>query len=349
MSEQIRVVVDAMGGDYAPAEPVRGAVDALLENSSLKIILTGDENKIRAELEKYTYPTDRVEIVSTSQVIETGEPPVKAIQGKKDSSLVVGLQKVRKGEAEAFVSSGSTGAVLAGGQVIVRKIRGISRAPLAPLIPTKKGVSLLIDCGANVDAKPANLVQFAVIGSIYMRAVMGVENPRVGLLNIGVEEEKGNALSKETYPLLKACREINFVGNVEARDVPEGVADVYVTEAFAGNIVLKLYEGVASALISKVKEGMLSTLRSKIGALLVKPALKKTLKAFDVTTYGGAPLLGLRGLVVKSHGSAKAVEIKNAILQCVQFHAQDVNGKIQEYLDAQEKTKQEADAKAQPE
>ena len=336
MAERIRIVVDAMGGDYAPAEPIKGAVEALKENSNIEIIFTGTEDIIKKELAGYDYPKERVRIVSTSQIIETGEPPVKAIQGKKDSSLVVGLKKVREGEADAFVSSGSTGAVLVGGQVIVRKIRGIERAPLAPLLPTQEGVSLLIDCGANVDARPSHLVQFAIMGSIYMKSVMGIENPRVAIVNIGAEEEKGNALVKETFPLLKECKDINFIGNIEARDIPKGQADVIVTEAFTGNVILKLYEGVASVMLKKVKEGLMSTLRSKIGALMIKPALKKTMKAFDTAQYGGAPLLGLRGLVVKSHGSAKATEFKNSILQCVQFKEQDINGKIQMYLEQKE-------------
>ena len=333
----VRVAVDAMGGDYAPAEPVKGAVEALQESDKIFIYLAGREDEIRRELKKYTYPEDRLSIVPASEVIETGEPPVTAIQKKKDSSLVAGLTMVRRGEADAFVSSGSTGAVLVGGQVIVRKIRGVERAPLAPLIPTEKGVSLLIDCGANVDARPAHLVQFAAMGSIYMEYIMGVKKPKVAIVNIGAEEEKGNALVKETFPLLKECRDINFIGNIEARDIPKGKADVIVTEAFVGNVILKLYEGVGSVLIHKVKEGMLTSLRSKIGALLVKPALKKTLKSFDASEYGGAPLLGLRGLVVKTHGSARAIEIKHSIHQCVQFREQALNEKIQQYLNLSEK------------
>ena len=231
-----------------------------------------------------------------------------------------------------MLSSGSTGAVLVGGQAIVRKIKGVERAPLAPLIPTEKGVSLLIDCGANVDARPNHLVQFAAMGSIYMEYVMGVRKPTVAIVNIGAEEEKGNALVKETFPLLRACKDIHFIGNIEARDIPKGKADVIVTEAFVGNVILKLYEGVGSVLIHKVKEGMLSSLRSKIGALLVKPALKQTLKSFDASEYGGAPLLGLRGLVVKTHGSARAVEIRHSIQQCLQFREQALNEKIQQYL-----------------
>ena len=336
MSDMIKVAVDAMGGDNAPAAIVKGAVDALQERDNLFVYLAGKEEAIRQELSKYSYPQERIQIVPASQVIETGEPPVNAIRGKKDSSLVVALGLVRKGEADAFVSAGSTGAVLVGGQVMVGKLKGVERAPLAPLIPTLKGSSLLIDCGANVDARSSHLVQFARMGSIYMENVMHIKNPRVALVNIGAEEEKGNALAKETYPLLKACEDINFIGNIEAREIPEGKADVIVCEAFVGNVILKLYEGVAGALMKKVKAGMMSTLRSKIGALLVKPALKKTLKDFDVSEYGGAPLLGLKGLVVKSHGSSDANEIKNSILQCIQFKEQKINEKISEHMNTKE-------------
>ena len=336
MGELVRVVVDAMGGDYAPTEPVKGAVEALKESDRLYLYLAGKEELLRQELAKYSYPADRLEILPATEVIETGEPPVKAIQSKKDSSLVVGMTRVRKGEADAFVSSGSTGAVLVGGQAIVRKIPGVERAPLAPLIPTEQGVALLIDCGANVDARPSHLVQFAIMGSIYLESVVGIQRPRVAIVNIGAEEEKGNALVKETFPLLKANKHIHFIGNIEARDIPKGAADVIVTEAFVGNVILKLYEGVASVLIQKIKAGMLSDFRSKVGALLVKPALKGTLKGFDVSDHGGAPLLGLRGLVVKTHGSSKAVEFKNSILQCIQFKEEKISEKIQERLAAEE-------------
>ncbi|MBQ2627183.1 MAG: phosphate acyltransferase PlsX, partial [Eubacterium sp.] len=243
-TDVVRVVVDAMGGDYAPAEPVKGAVDALKENERLRIILVGKPEMIRQELAKYQYDETRMEIVPAEDIIETAEAPVQAIRQKKDSSLVVGLTLLKEGRADAFVSSGNTGAVLAGGQLIVRRIKGVQRAPLAPLIPTEKGPKLLIDCGANVDARATQLVQFAHIGSIYMESVMGVRNPRVALVNIGAEEEKGNALAKETYPLLAASENINFVGNIEARDIPKGDADVIVTEAFTGNVILKMYEGV---------------------------------------------------------------------------------------------------------
>ena len=241
MQELVRVVVDAMGGDNAPQETVKGAVDAVNLRNDIKVILTGCQELVEGELSKYTYPKDRIEVVNASEVIEMAEPPVNAIRKKKDSSIVVGMNLVKKGEADAFVSAGSTGAVLLGGQVIVGRIKGVERPPLAPLIPTKDGVALLIDCGANVDARPSHLVQFAKMGSIYMENVVGVKNPRVGIVNIGAEEEKGNALVKETFPLLKACQDINFIGSVEARDIPAVVCDVIVCEAFVGNVILKLY------------------------------------------------------------------------------------------------------------
>lgn len=302
MSEMTRVALDAMGGDHAPQEMVRGAVEAVKRHKGIQVLLVGKEEILRQQLAAYTYPEDQIEIVHASEVIETAEPPVKAIRTKKDSSLVATVNLVKHGKADAFVSAGSTGAVLVGGQILIGKIKGVERAPLAPLIPTAKGVALLIDCGANVDARPSHLVQFARMGSIYMEHVIGKKNPTVGIVNIGAEEEKGNALVKETFPLLKACTDINFVGSVEARDIPSGAVDVVVCEAFVGNVILKLYEGVGGTLIQKIKASMMTSLRSKIGALLVKPALKATLKDFDASEYGGAPLLGLKGLVVKTHG-----------------------------------------------
>lgn len=328
----VNVAVDAMGGDNAPVEIVKGAIEAIQESKDLKVFLVGREEVIKEELKKYTYNLEQLEVVHAQEVIETAEPPVMAIRRKKDSSIVKAMYMVKDGTCDAFVSAGSTGAILVGGQVIVGRIKGVERPPLAPLIPTEKGVSLLVDCGANVDARPSHLVQFAKMGSVYMEHIMGVKNPKVGIVNIGAEEEKGNALVKETFPLLKNCPEINFIGSVEARDIPAGVADVVVCEAFVGNVVLKMYEGVAGSLIKKVKEGMVSTFRSKIGALLVKPALKKTLKSFSTDQYGGAPMLGLTGLVVKAHGSSKSVEIKNSILQCIAFKEQKINEKIKEKI-----------------
>jgi glycerol-3-phosphate acyltransferase PlsX len=332
LQKLVQVAVDAMGGDYAPKEVIKGAVEAVNERTEIKILLVGREDSMKQELAAYTYDKERIEVVHAEDVITNEEAPVMAVRRKKNSSIVVAMNLVKNGEADAFVSAGSTGAVLVGGQFIVGRIKGVERPPLAPLIPTAKGVSLLIDCGANVDARPSHLVQFARMGSLYMEHVVGVKNPRVAIVNIGAEEEKGNLLVKETYPLLKNCSDINFTGSIEARDIPAGAADVVVCEAFVGNVILKLYEGLAGTLIDQIKAGMMTSLKSKIGALLVKPALKKTLKSFDASCYGGAPMLGLNGLVVKTHGNSKSLEIKNSVIQCITFCKQGINEKIKENI-----------------
>ncbi|HWT27220.1 MAG TPA: phosphate acyltransferase PlsX [Mobilitalea sp.] len=332
MQRTITVAVDAMGGDNAPGEIIKGAVLAVTDRKDIKVILVGKEDVIQKRLSEYDYDKERIEIVHAEDVITNNEAPVMAIRRKKDSSIVVALNLVKNNEADAFVSAGSTGAVLAGGQLIVGRINGVERPPLAPLLPTLNGVSLLIDCGANVDARSSHLVQFAKMGSIYMQDVVGIKNPRVAIVNIGAEEEKGNLLVKETFPLLKSCNDINFIGSIEAREIPYGAADVIVSEAFVGNVILKLYEGLGAALVQKIKQGLMSSLKSKIGALLSKSALKETLKDFDSSKYGGAPMLGLNGLVVKTHGNAKSAEVRNSILQCVTFSEQGINEKIKKNL-----------------
>lgn len=330
MEEIVRVALDAMGGDNAPAETVKGAVEAICEKEQIHVLLVGKGDAIKQELKKYTYDESRIQIVHAEEEITNEDAPVMAIRKKKNSSIVVGLNLVKEGSADAFVSAGSTGAVLVGGQLIVGRIKGIERAPLAPLVPNINGASLLIDCGANVDARSPHLLQFAKMGSIYMEHVVGVKHPRVAIVNIGAEEEKGNMLVKEAYPLLKNCKDINFVGSIEARNIPYGEADVIVCEAFVGNVILKLSEGLSKALVGEMKKGLTSTFKSKIGAALALPALKKTMKKFDVSEHGGAPLLGLNGLVVKTHGSSKSKEIKNSIIQCSLFKEQKINEKIKE-------------------
>ncbi len=336
MKEKTIVAVDAMGGDNAPVEIIKGAVDAINSNENVIIKLVGIEEKVNEELSKYEYDKERLTVVGATEVIATEEPPVKAIKSKKDSSLVIAMKMVKDGEADALVTAGSTGATLVGGQVIVGRIKGIERPPLAPLLPTKTGKTLLVDCGANVDARPSHLVQFAKMGSIYMENIMGIDKPRVAIVNNGAEEEKGNALVHETFPLLKNCPDINFIGSIEAREIPSGYADVIVCDAFVGNVILKLYEGLGKTLVSEIKKGLMSSFKSKIGALLIKPALKKTLNKFMDDEQGGAPLLGLNGLVVKAHGSSDAKDIKNAIYQCISFKEQGINDKIRENINLQE-------------
>lgn len=341
MSEITRVVLDAMGGDHSPGEMVIGAVNAVKEKKDLFVYIVGKSKGIKEVLEKQEYPKEQIEVVEAPDEITCHDAPVTAIRTMKNSSMVVGLKMVKEGKADGFVSPGNSGAILVGGQVLVGRMKGIERAPLAPIVPTMDGVSLLIDCGANVDARPSHLVQFAKMGSIYMEHVVGVKNPRVGIVNIGAEEEKGNALVKETFPLLKECSGINFIGSVEARDFPYGAVDVAVTEAFVGNVMLKTLEGLSSGLVKKIKEGLTATPISTIGAALVKPQLKKTLKTFDATEYGGAPLLGLNGLVVKIHGNATRKEVKNALFQVETFKKQEINEKIKDYLLHEAKGKEE--------
>ena len=328
----VNIALDGMGGDNAPVEIVRGAVEAVKQFDNVKITILGDENAINAELANHEYDKNRIVVFPTTEVIEMAEHPVNAIRSKKDSSIVKGLHLVKDGICDAFLSGGSTGAILVGGQTIVGRVKGVERSPLVPLFPTLNGFSLLIDCGANVDSKPSQLVQYAKMGTIYKREILGVENPTVGIVNIGAEEEKGNALVKETFPLLKACEEINFAGSVEARDIPEGPVDVMVCDAFVGNVILKLYEGTASALMKVMKQGMMSSLRGKIGGALVKPSLKKSIMAYTAADQGGAPMLGLKGLVVKMHGNSTATECCAAIKQCIHLQESGIVEKIRESM-----------------
>ena len=344
MIETVRVAVDAMGGDNAPGEIISGAVLALNERENLEITFVGREEIIRQELAKHPdAPLARCQIHNATEVIEMAESPVNAVKTKKDSSIVQGMMLVRHGEADAFVTAGSSGATLVGGQVLVGRVKGIERAPFAPVLPTQKGPTLLIDCGANVDARPSQLVQWGQMGSIYMENILGIKNPRVALANIGAEEDKGNALVKETMPLMKELDDINFTGSVEARDIPYGGADVVVCDAFTGNMILKMYEGTAHMLEGEIVNGIKhGGPLALLGGLLVKPALKKTLTKFSAKTYGGAPLLGLTGLIVKAHGNADAVVFSHAVEQCIDWKNADINEKFKEKMHLVDRTKKTA-------
>lgn len=327
------IAVDVMGGDHAPAEPVRGCVESL-SCSDHKLVLFGDETVVEEELSKYKFDRKRVEVYHTSEVIETAEAPVEAIRTKTDSSMVQALKAVRSNRADGMVSAGNTGALLAGGQLIVGRIKGIQRAPLATLLPTRReGAVLMLDLGANVDIKAPTLIQFAHLGSIYMQKHMGIkELPRVGIVNIGAEEEKGNALVKECFPLLKKAENLNFVGSVESGDILKGDVDVAVCEAFVGNAILKTIEGTAAFMMELIKKGFTANTKSKIGALLSKASLKKSFKIMDISEYGGAVMLGLNGLVVKAHGSSDHNEIRNSILQCVGYSKRNIKQTIEDNM-----------------
>ena len=333
----MKIAIDAFGGDNAPDEVVKGAVDAVKEYG-VDIVLTGDTKKLDECFERLGLSKEHITFEQADGVIEIEDNPKMILKEKKNCSMGVAMQMVADGRADAMISAGSTAALVMGGTLIVKRIKGVKRPSLTPVMPGLNNMYILLDGGANVDCRPDMLRQFAVMGSVYMNKIMGVDNPKVGLLNVGAEEEKGNALVKETFPLLKEQTDINFTGSIEARNIPYGDADVIVSEAFAGNIILKLYEGLGAVLVSKIKDGMMTSTRSKLGALLVKPALKETLKAFDATEYGGAPLLGLRGLVVKTHGSAKAKEVCNSIIQCITFKEQKINDKIMECIQTESRS-----------
>lgn len=326
----MKIIIDAMGGDNAPGEIIKGALDGVREYD-IEILIVGREDIIREELLKHEYSKDKVEVLNADEVISNEDNPTYAIRRKKNSSMVVGLNALNDGLGDGFISAGNTGALLAGGLFITKRIENIDRAALSITYPTLNSFSLVLDAGANVDSKPEYLKQFAIMGSIYMEKVLNITNPRVGLVNIGEEEDKGNQLTKESYNLLKDS-DINFVGNIEARDIPMDKADILICDGFVGNIVLKLTEGVAISIFDHLKEIFKSDLRSKIGALLLKPKLKALNSKLDYREYGGAPLLGIKKPIVKAHGSSDAFAIKNGIRQLIDFIEKDIIKTIEENL-----------------
>lgn len=302
----MRFVVDGMGGDNSPSAVVEGAVMAVNDFSDIELVITGPQQAIQDELDKYQYEKGKITILDATEVISTNEHPVMAIKKKKDSSINKALQLVKQKEVDGIVSAGSTGAFLAGCTLIVGRIKGIDRPALAPIMPGLNGPFMVIDAGANVDCKPHYLEQFALMGKIYFESVLKHENPKVGLINIGSEEEKGNELTKSVHKLLKESNK-NFIGNVEPREVTDGDVQVLVCDGFVGNTVLKMYEGVASNLFSMIKKNLMSSLTTKIGAAMSKPAFKKIKKEFDYTEYGGAAFLGVKGICIKAHGSSNEI------------------------------------------
>ena len=331
MSDKI-IAIDAMGGDNAPGEIVKGAVKAS-KTVKYGLALVGRQDIINSELAKYSYEKDKITVVNADEVIENCETPTEAIKHKKNSSMVVGLNMVKDGRAVAFVSAGNTGALLTGATIIVGRIKGVKRPALGTMLPSEKNRVLMMDSGANVDAKAEYLVQYAQMGSVYFENVLGKENPTVGLINIGTEREKGNAMVKEAYGLLEEAKGINFAGNVEARDITLGNVDIVVCDAFVGNVILKVMEGLGNTVLRLLKKELMSGMRTKIGALFAKPAFVNIKKNFfEYDDIGGAPFLGLKGLVVKAHGSSDEGAVAGAIKQCEKFIDGDIVNKIAERL-----------------
>ena len=324
----MRIFVDAMGGDFAPQAPVEGAVEALRRYPNIEITLAGDLKQVEPLLKDCDDVRGRITLLDAPEVITNHESPVMGVRTKKNSATVQGMLQLKEKQADGFVSAGSTGAVLAGGMFRLGRIEGVERPALAPLLPNGKGYFLLIDCGANVDCKPEYLQQFGVMGDAYMKGVMGLEQPRVGLINIGAESEKGNALVKAVYPMMEQSG-YHFIGNVEARDITGDQADVLVCDGFSGNLILKFMEGVSGTLMGMIKKELMADTRSKIGALISKPAFKRVKKAMDYTEVGGAPLLGVQGAVVKAHGSSNAHAFSCAIGQCVKM----IDGHVVEIIE----------------
>lgn len=312
----IKIIVDAMGGDNAPQSTVCGCVDAVTREEGFQILLTGDETQIKAILKEKNYTGDRIEIYPTTEIVSNEDEPSKIVKKKKDSSMVVAFRLLKEGKGDAVLSCGSTGALLACSIMVLNRIRGVHRPALGTLLPTVTGGALLLDCGLNATCKPSYYPQFALMGSLYMKHLMGIENPKVGLLNIGAETRKGTETVQEAFTLLSEQTNIHFIGNMEGNDVIGGKAEVIVTDGFSGNILLKGLEGTAAFFISQLKEIFYKNFATKLSALMVKDGIQELKQKVDVDVLGGAPILGVDGLVVKSHGNSKAKTIENAVLKC---------------------------------
>ncbi|WP_110112867.1 phosphate acyltransferase PlsX [Bacillus sp. CGMCC 1.16541] len=320
----MKIAIDAMGGDHAPKEIIHGVEKAIEQYKQLHITLIGNE----VEIKKYVTNSERIDIIHTEEVIEATDEPVRAVRRKKNASMVLMAKEVSEGRADACISAGNTGALMAAGLFVVGRVEGIERPALAPTLPTIDGQGfLMLDVGANVDAKSTHLLQYAIMGSIYAEKVRNISSPRVGLLNVGTEEKKGNDLAKQTFQLLTDAN-INFIGNVEARDLLNGVADVVVTDGFTGNIALKTIEGTALSLFSMLKSELTSSFKSKVAASVLKPQLKGLKAKMDYSEYGGAGLFGLKAPVIKAHGSSDATGIFSAIKQAMNMVEHDVTKTI---------------------
>ena len=327
--ERFNIIVDAMGGDFAPDEIIEGAIEAI-DKSNARVILVGDKGTIESRASANGYNLDGIEIVHSSQLVSMNESPSEVIKKKKDSSIYIGSKMVSAGKGGAFLSAGNTGAVMACSLLNMKRIEGILRPAIAAVIPLSTGKFVLIDAGANADCKPQFLMQFALMGKIYCQNILGIKDPKVALNNIGGEEKKGNELSVESYKLLSDNNRINFIGNIEGRDMFDGRADVVVADGFTGNVILKSIEGIAKMFFGEIKEVLNTSILSKLAALGLKKSLLKMKKKFDYEEYGGAQLLGLNGIVIISHGSSKAKAIGNAIKVALEGLKNDLVNKIAE-------------------
>ncbi|TNF55767.1 phosphate acyltransferase PlsX [bacterium] len=319
----MRIALDAMGGDHAPAATVEGAIKAVNESHSLSVILVGNEKEIKKELKNKKHPRSSILIEHASQIVEMDEPPLTALRRKKDSSIKIAVDLVKQGHADAMVSAGNSGAVMATALLLLRKLHGVERPAIAAVMPTLKGLFILIDAGANVDCKAKHLLQFAIMGQAYAKSIFDVRSPRVGLLGIGEEDVKGNELTKEVFQLLKGSG-INFIGNIEGKNIFMGDADVVVCDGFVGNIALKISEGLAEAMRKMLKREISDKTTGKIGYVLLKDAFKRFKKRTDYSEYGGAPLLGISKPCIISHGRSSSKAIKNAIKIASEFHKKKV-------------------------
>jgi phosphate acyltransferase len=329
METAMKIAIDAMGGDHAPKEIVLGAMKAVQHFSDVHITLFGDEGKIRP----YLTSDERITVIHTDEVIEATDEPVRAVRRKKQSSMVLMAEEVKEGRADACISAGNTGALMAAGLFVVGRIAGIDRPALAPTLPTIGGEGFLfLDVGANVDARPEHLLQYALMGAVYAEKVRGISRPRIGLLNVGTEDQKGNDVAKKAFQLLRET-DLNFIGNVEARDLLQGVADVVVTDGFTGNVALKTIEGTAISVFSMLKEALTSSFLSKLAAAILRPKLIDLKKTMDYSEYGGAALFGLNAPVVKAHGSSDANAIFHAVRQAREMVANDIITTIKEAIE----------------